>query len=74
MIELNWKDIATRLTALRNQHKLTIEELADRIDVASSFIGMVETEGFGISFENLFKISQVYNCSLDYLVTGSTIC
>ena len=70
MKELNWNDVAARLKALRKQHKLTIERLAEKINVSSSFIGLIEKGESGISLENLYKLSQLYNCSLDYLVSG----
>ena len=70
MRELSWKDVAVRLKALRKQHKLTIEKLAERIEVSSSFIGLIEKGESGISLENLYKLAQIYGCSLDYLVAG----
>lgn len=70
MKELNWNDVATRLRALRKQHRLTIERLAEMVNVSTSFIGLIEKGESGVSLENLYKLSQVYNCSLDYLVTG----
>jgi len=70
MKELSWKEVSVRLKALRKQHKLTIEKLAERVEVSSSFIGLIEKGESGISLENLYKLAQVYNCSLDYLVSG----
>jgi len=70
MKELNWKDVAVRLKALRKQHKLTIERLAEMIEVSSSFIGLIEKGESGVSLENLYKLAQIYSCSLDWLVTG----
>jgi len=70
MKKLNWNDVSIRLKTLRQQHKMTIEELAGKTDVSSSFIELLEKESSGISLENLYKIAQVYNCSLDYLVAG----
>jgi transcriptional regulator with XRE-family HTH domain len=70
MKELCWKEVAARLKALRKQHRLTIEKLAERVNVSTSFIGLVEKGESGVSLENLYKLAQVYSCSLDYLVTG----
>ena len=70
MKELSWKEVATRLKALRKQHKLTIERLAEMVDVSSSFIGLIEKGESGVSLENLYKLAQLYSCSLDYIVTG----
>lgn len=71
MKELSWKEIAVRLKALRKQHHLTIERLAEMVNVSISFIGLIEKGESGVSLENLYKLAQLYNCSLDYLVTGS---
>ena len=70
MKELSWKEVSVRLKALRKHHKLTIEKLAERIEVSSSFIGLIEKGESGVSLENLYKLAQLYNCSLDYLVSG----
>ncbi|MCL1884745.1 MAG: helix-turn-helix domain-containing protein [Defluviitaleaceae bacterium] len=71
MKELNWKEVAARLKSLRKQHRLTIERLAEMANVSTSFIGLVEKGESGISLDNLYKLSQIYNCSIDYLVAGS---
>ena len=70
MKELIRSDVAARLKSLRKEHKLTIERLAEMINVSASFIGLIEKGGSGISLENLYKLSQVYGCSLDYLIAG----
>ena len=72
MNELSWKELALRLKELRKKNKLTIERLANIVGVSTSFISMLEKGESGISIENLYKMAQVFNCSLDYLVTGET--
>ena len=68
---LNWREIAVRLKALRTQRQLTIERLAELIGVSTSFINLIERGETGISAENLYKLSQVFNCTIDYLLTGT---
>ena len=70
--ELNWSEIATRLKELRTSNKLTIERTAELIGVSTSFIGLIEKGNSGVSIENLYKLSQIFNVSVDYLITGST--
>jgi len=70
MKDLEWSGVAARLKALRKQHKLTIERLAEMIKVSTSFIGLIEKGESGISLENLYKLSQVFSCSIDFLITG----
>lgn len=71
--ELSWKEISERLKVLRKQNKLTIERLAELVGVSTSFIGLIEKGDSGVSLENLYKLSQIFNCSIDYLVTGKEI-
>ena len=70
MVELDWKDICSRLKELRRKNSITIERLSEIIGVSTSFIGLVERGESGISIENLFKLSQVFNVSVDYILTG----
>ncbi len=70
MLELNWKDISARLKDLRIKNKITIERLSEIIGVSTSFVGLVERGDSGISIENLYKLSQVFGVSVDYLLTG----
>lgn len=71
MRELDWNEVAARLKELRKKNKLTIERLAEMVKVSTSFIGLIEKGESGISIENLYKLAQVFNCSLDYLITGT---
>ncbi len=71
MDELNWIDIAARLKALRTANKITIERLSEIIGVSTSFVGLVERGSCGISIDNLYKLSQVFGVSVDYILTGT---
>ena len=70
MNKVNRMDMAARLASLRKQHGLTIEKLALMLGVSTSFVGVLEKGGSGVSIENLYKLAQIYGCSLDFLVTG----
>ena len=72
MDKLDWRQISARLKHLRVSNKLTIERLAELIGVSTSFIGLIERGQSGISIENLFALSQIFNCSVDFLLTGNT--
>ena len=50
---------------------LTLERISELIDVSPSFIGLIERAVSGVSLEKLYKLAQLYDCSLDYIVTGS---
>jgi len=67
---LDWRDIGLRIRNLRQSNKITIERLCEIIGVSPSFIGLIERGNTGISIDNLYKLSQVFDTSVDYLLTG----
>ncbi|MCL2098815.1 MAG: helix-turn-helix domain-containing protein [Oscillospiraceae bacterium] len=71
MKNLNWSEIGLRIKKLRQENDITIERLCEIINVSPSFIGLIERGDSGISIDNLYKLSQVFNASVDYLLTGS---
>jgi len=68
---LNFKrgfDLKILNVRIREEHikcNLTIEQLAEVINVSSSFLGLVERGGRGLSVEKLCKISEVYDVSMN---------
>jgi len=71
MDSLNLQDIGIRLKHLRTSHQLTIERLAELIDASASFIGLIEKGQSGVSIDNLYKLSQIFDVSTDYILIGS---
>jgi len=67
---LNWTEIGLRIKDLRQTNKITIERLCEIIGVSPSFVGLIERGDSRISIDNLYKLSQVFNVSIDYLLTG----
>lgn len=59
---------ANRLRELRLQNKLTQKEVADKIMVSRTTIGKYETSVAYPDFEKLVALSNLYNCSTDYLL------
>ena len=66
----NNSGIGRRIAELRHANKMTQEALADILDVSPKHISHVEREVKSLSIQNLIKVSQVFGCSLDYLVFG----
>lgn len=60
-----------RLSELRKQKKLTMQQLADELDMGSSTIAMLEKGARSPSFELLIAIADFFGVSIDYL-TGRT--
>jgi transcriptional regulator with XRE-family HTH domain len=70
MKELNRKEVAARLKMLRKSSKLTIEKLAEMVDVSIGFIAQVEKGDSGVSLENMYKLCQIFDVSMDFIVSG----
>lgn len=61
------------LKKLRQDNNLTQEELAKKINTSRSNIANYENDKNMPSVDILEKISQVFNCSIDYLLGKSDI-
>lgn len=60
-----------RLKKLREEFHMTQQELADKLSGAKSTIAMYENETRKPSMEVLIKLSEIFNCSIDYLLGKS---
>ena len=59
------------LKYLRENQNLTQEMLADKLKIARSTIAGYETKGKQPTFETLIDMSELFNVSIDYILTGS---
>ena len=62
-----------RIKQLREENKWTQLELSKKMNCAMSSIAMYENETRKPSMEVLLKLSEIFNCSLDYLLGKSDI-
>lgn len=62
-----------RIKKLREEFHMTQQELADKLNGAKSTIAMYENETRKPSMEVLIKLSEIFNCSIDYLLSKSDI-
>lgn len=62
-----------RLKKLREEFHMTQQELADKLSGAKSTIAMYENETRKPSMEVLIKLSEIFNCSIDYLLGKSDV-
>ncbi|EKQ57236.1 MULTISPECIES: helix-turn-helix transcriptional regulator [unclassified Clostridium] len=67
-MEFDIKILGVRIREERMKRKLTIEELAEIINVSPSFLGLVERGDRGVSIEKLCKIAEVFELSIDSLL------
>lgn len=60
-----------RIKKLRTSKKMKQEDLAKKINISKSAIGMYERNEREPSFEMLERIAKYFNVSIDYLLTGN---
>ena len=62
-----------RIKFLREELNMTQQELADKLDGAKSTIAMYEKGDRKPSLEVLVKLSEIFNCSIDYILCKTDI-
>lgn len=62
-----------RIKILREELNITQQELADKINGAKSTIAMYEKGDRKPSMEVLIKLSDIFNCTIDYLLGKSDV-
>lgn len=62
-----------RIKLLREELGMTQQDLADKLDGAKSSIAMYEKGDRKPSLEILVKLSEIFNCSIDYILCKSNI-
>lgn len=62
-----------RIKKLREESGLTQQELANKLDGAKSTVAMYENETRKPSLEILIKLSEIFNCSIDYILCKTDI-
>ena len=62
-----------RIKILREELNMTQQELADKLDGAKSTVAMYEKGDRKPSMEVLLKLSEIFDCSIDYLLGKSDI-
>lgn len=62
-----------RIKFLREELNMTQQELADKLNGAKSTVAMYEKGDRKPSMEVLLKLSEIFDCSIDYLLGKSDI-
>lgn len=63
--------LSTQIKALRRRKGWSQAELARRLHISPSAVGMYEQGRREPSIETLIELSREFNVTIDYLVTGS---
>lgn len=62
-----------RIKKLREEFGYTQQDLANRLDASKGVIGLYESETRKPSLEVLVKLSEIFNCSIDYILCKTDI-
>lgn len=63
--------LSTRIMLLRRAMGLSQLQLAQKLSISPSALGMYEQSRRTPSLDTLISMSHIFNVSLDYLITGS---
>ena len=73
MTNYNILAIACRISYLRRQNNLTLDEAAQKLGIQRRSLNNIESGTKGCSIDLLVRIADTYGCSLDYLILGRDI-
>ena len=62
-----------RIKKLREENGITQEDLAKRLDMSKGIISLYEKDERKPSLEVLVKLSEIFDCSIDYLLCKTDI-
>lgn len=67
---MNYELLGRHIREQRKEKRLTLEQLAEKLDVSTTFIGQIERAKGIPSLETLVKIANVLEVSIDSLLFG----
>ena len=65
--------VQNRLKELRQEKRLTLRDLAEKIGIDHTAISRIENGGRNLSDDDIVKICQFFECSADYLLCLSDV-
>lgn len=63
--------VGDRIRKLRQEKRLTLDQLSERTGISKGFLSDAENGNRNVSSQNLLKIANELNASLDYLLRGT---
>ncbi len=67
---MNYELLGKHIRNRRKEKKYTLEQLAEKLDVSTTFIGQIERAKGIPSLETLIKIANILEISIDSLLFG----
>lgn len=67
-MKYNLSILGQRIREERHKNSMTIEQLAESLDISASFLGLVERGVKGISIDNLATIAELFDIPIDSLL------
>lgn len=67
---IDYELIGKRIKAERVKHKLTQEDMAERIETSIAFYSRIETGRTHINLSRIIEIADILNVSAGYFLTG----
>lgn len=69
-MEIDYRSIGKKIRKERVIRNLTLEQLAEILDLSPSYMGLIERGQRGISIETLYKLAVTFNVTTDYLIAS----
>ena len=70
-MSVDYKMIGKRIKSSRKQLKMTQEELAEKLDISSSFESRMERVATKISLEMISRIAAILEVPITYFIAGT---
>ena len=67
---MDYIGMGRRVRQLRNSRKVTQEQLAEGIDVSTSFIGHIERGEKQCSLDTVCRLAEYFETTIDYIALG----
>ncbi|MCE5311467.1 MAG: helix-turn-helix domain-containing protein [Acidobacteriales bacterium] len=65
--------VGKRIRKLREEKRLTLDQLSERTGISKGFLSDAENGNRNMSSQNLLKIANELNASLDFLLRGAEV-
>ena len=69
----NRNAIGKRIRELRKKHKFSQSYIAEKLFISQAAYSLIENSQNGIVVDHIIKLSQIYDVTTDYILTGNTL-